>query len=74
MWEIVPVIGQCRTCGEDLSAEVRIRGTAEWLAAYRLDERWRRRVERAVVQHVVERHARECPGAWRPEARYATPA
>lgn len=70
MWEIVPVIGQCRTCGQDLSAEVRIRATAEWLAAYRVDDGWRRRMERAIVQRVIARHARMCPGCAQPATPY----
>jgi hypothetical protein len=73
MWEIVPIIGHCRTCGQNLSAEVRIRATSDWLTAYRADEALRRRVERAVVQRVIERHARACSG-WTPTDGYAMPA
>ena len=72
MWEIVPVIGQCRTCGEDLTTEVRIRATAEWLAAYRANEQWRRRMERAIVQRVIARHARACVACARPAHPYGS--
>lgn len=63
MWDItVPIVGRCRTCGEQLDTRVRVCATPAWATHYHADEALRRRVERAIVRRVVERHAHVCRG------------
>ncbi|HLY29635.1 MAG TPA: hypothetical protein VKQ36_01280 [Ktedonobacterales bacterium] len=67
MWDVIaPVIGYCRACGADLSIEVRLRATEEWADRYSYDERLRRKIDRAVVRIITERHMRSCPAGRRP--------
>ena len=63
MWDVkVPVTGRCRECGEELGTVIKVRATQAWADRYRADEWLRRRIDRAVVRLVVERHARACLG------------
>jgi len=61
MWDVIaPVIGRCRACGANLSVEMRVRATEDWVDRYQYDERLRRCVDRAVARVVVVRHERQC--------------
>jgi hypothetical protein len=63
MWDLmVPVIGRCRECGEELSTQINVRATHDWITRYQSDERLRRGVDQAVVRLAVARHARRCLG------------
>ncbi len=62
MWDVTaPVIGRCRACGANLSVEMRVRATEDWVDRYQYDERLRRSVDRAIARIVVLRHERQCP-------------
>lgn len=70
MWDVmVPVVGHCRECGDDLGTEVTLRATQDWVDQYQYDERMRRTIDHAVVRLVVARHSRRCVG--RPRQRLA---
>ena len=61
MWDVeLPIEGCCPECGADLSATVRIRATAAWIARYHQDTRLARGINRSVAQRVLERHAPRC--------------
>lgn len=73
MWDVVaPVIGRCRACGANLSVEMRLRATEDWVDRYQYDERLRRSVDRAVAQVVVVRHERLCPALRQRASRRAS--
>ena len=75
MWDVVlPVLGNCPDCGEDVSRDVRLWATTSWMARYQSEDRLRRGIDRAIERMVVERHARGCAGQKRECAVYAIPA
>jgi hypothetical protein len=75
MWTMsVPVVGQCRDCGEDIEVALRVRATSAWLGRYEGEDRLRRRVNRALVRAAVERHERRCTGRLRPRMSYPVSA
>jgi hypothetical protein len=59
---MVPVVGHCRECGDDLGTEVTLRATQDWVDQYQYDDRMRRTIDHAVVRLVVARHGRRCVG------------
>jgi hypothetical protein len=63
MWDVmVPVVGHCRECGEELATRINVRATQDWVDRYSGDERLRRSIDHAVVRLVVARHTRRCLG------------
>lgn len=63
MWsKMVPVVGRCRACGEEIGTELRLRATPEWHDRYEREDGLRRRVDGAIVRLIVARHERRCAG------------
>ncbi len=63
MWDVlVPVIGRCPACGDELETEITVRATAEWVERYQREDALRRSVDQAIVRLVVARHDRRCLG------------
>lgn len=75
MWDVVlPIVGRCPECGEDLGGNVRIWATPTWIAQYQSEDRLHRGMDRSVERLVVERHARACTGHRRQRAAFAATA
>jgi len=75
MWDVVlPVLGSCPDCGEDVSRDVRLWATTSWMARYQSEDRLRRGIDRAIERIVVERHAHVCAGQKRERTVYAVSA
>ncbi len=75
MWDVVlPVFGRCPDCGQDLSGDVRVHATADWIARYHADSRHSWGVNRAVERHIMERHTRRCAARQQQRAAYAVSA
>ena len=61
-WQrLLPVVGRCQECGEDISTTLLIWASTAWVNRYESDARLRRSVDLAVARKAVEQHQRICP-------------
>ncbi len=62
-WDLkASLAGTCRHCGADLSGEMRVRATPDWVARYYADEAFRRTINHSIALVATARHERICAG------------